>query len=366
MLLWLAAQPAVSAADPCRLESEAEVRRAHSLIAAHERIVRYCWFCEGAEPVPLRVRQLELRRSEPSHVEVVGWADDPPSRRRFPREALIQAERDGVGPLAAFLRRDVERQNAGNTGYAPGDPYLEQMKREQYAMYLRHARQDHDMRTGRELFVNGEPADPRLLYVPGGGERHRSLGHAVGCDMDRAPLTITYTPLDRDPGKEAPPTPFVADITGQCYDGACPREVWRAVRDVPLYGRPADDAQIVARIAAGEKLSPARTEAHVVGSRAVVTRDHDRFLENDVLYVLDSQAEGAYRVWHYGELRIIDATGIDLSRGWQSCREDSEGCWARGDSRPREIWWARVRHADGREGWVREPLESLDGVLRSD
>ena len=47
--------------------------------------------------------------------------------------------------------------------------------------------------------------------------------------------------------------------------------------------------------------------------------------------MLDSQAEGFFRVWHYGAVFVIDASGIRLGAGW-----------------------------------VKEPIRHLDGVLRSD
>lgn len=113
-------------------------------------------------------------------------------------------------------------------------------------------------------------------------------------------------------------------------------------------------------------LVPIRTESHVSGSRILVTRDNGRFFEGDVAYVLDSQAEGFYRVWHYGDVFVIDASGIRMRRGWDRCETVAAGCWAQGGAPPGEIWWSKVQRPDGRTGWIRQPIESIDGVLVSD
>ena len=367
MLFSVLLLSAAAGADPCRLETPEESRRVRSLVKPDTLIVRYCWYCDGREPFPLRVTRIELRRTEPEHVRVTAWADSPPSETRFPLEDLVLAERDGSGPLAAFVRQDVERSNSDTSGYlGPNDPYLLQEKRAQFAMQLRHIREDHEMRTWDELYINGAAADPRLLYVPAGGDRFHSVGHQVGCLMEEAPQSVAFRPVARNPARAAPPTPFIADVTGQCYDGACPRDVWRALGPVEFLAGPRADATRVGVLNPDEEVVPVRTEAHVVGSRIVALRDHERFFRDDIFYLLDSQAEGFFRIWHYGEVVVIDATGIDLGSGWSSCQREDQGCWARGEARPDVVWWAQVRRSSGEEGWVRDPIQHLDGVLRSD
>jgi len=363
LISWL---PAPAVADPCLMETSREVDLVRGLIQANTLIVYYCWYCESAEPLPLRVQSLEIRHTEPEQVQVIAWAENPPQKKLFPVAALVQAERSNTGPLAAFIRQDVERSNSDTSGYlGPNDPYLVQEKRAQVAMQLEHVRQDHEMRSWDELYVNNTPADPRLLYVAAGGNKFESVGHRVGCTMDDAPRSVTFRPVPRDPARAAPPEPFVADITGQCYDGACPQDVWRVIRQVKLLERPSDDANQVAALEPNEDLVPLRIESHVIGSRAIVTRDHEKFFKDDVVYVLDSQAEGLFRVWHYGDVFVIDATGIRLGSGWDLCESTEGGCWARG-ALPPTTWWAEVRRSNGTTGWVKNPIESLDGVLRSD
>lgn len=365
----LLAWSSLAAGDPCRLETPEAARRALRLVEPHALIVSYCWWCDSPTPLPLRVTRVGLERAEPDRVRVIEWSGPEPREREFPLAALVQAERHGRGPLAAFLRQDIERSTDTSGYLGPDDPYLVQEKRAQFSMRLQHVREDHDLRTWDELVVNGESVDPRLLYVPAspaGGPSFRSLGHAVGCSMGNAPPTVDFRPVVRDPSKAAPPRPFVADVTDQCYDGACPQPTWRALDATPLFTAASEDATRVGELASGEEVVPVETQVHVIGSRAVVLRDHDRFFEGDVFYLLDSQAEGFFRLWHYGDVFVLDASDVDTGAGWMPCREQPHGCWARAEGGALELWWARVRRGDGSEVWVRDPLRYLDGVLRSD
>lgn len=240
LVFLVACSLSTAKADPCRLETDAEVDTVRKLIQVGTTIVEDCWYCDPAEPLPLRVRQVEFRHIEPEQVRVIAWADEP-TEKLFPLLALEQAERDGTGALADFFRKDIEKQNSDTTGYlGPNDPYLVQEKEDQYAMSLRDVRQDHEMRTWDELYINGKPADPRLLYVPIGSSKYLSLGYQLDCLMDNAPQTVDFTPVERDPARAAPPDPFIADITGQCYDGACPQEIWRVIRSTPLLSEAGD------------------------------------------------------------------------------------------------------------------------------
>lgn len=357
--------PATLSADPCRLETGEEAERLQQLIRSGSLIVEYCWFCDSGEPLPLRVRTVELRHTAPEKVRVQSW-DEELSERYFALTALEQAERDGTGPLADFLQGTVDRDYSDTTGYlGPSDPYLLKEKKDRYAMLLRFVRQDYETQSWDELFINDHAADPRLLYVNTEGDRYRSVGVRVGCLMDNAPDQVVFRPLDRDPSLAAPPVPYVAVVTGQCYDGACPRDTWRTIDKTPLLAQAHDDARKIAVLEPGEQVVPVRTESHVIGSRLTAIRDHGKFFVDDIFYVLDSQAEGFHRVWHYGDVYIIDASDVDIAGRVDYCERDNS-CWASGDSYAAETWWAKVRRADGEEGWVKAPLRKLDGVLRSD
>ena len=112
----------------------------------------------------------------------------------------------------------------------------------------------------------------------------------------------------------------------------------------------------------GETVKPLKTLSHVTGARAIASKDHDHIFEGDVFYLLDSQAEGFYRFWHYGNVFIDDAGGVRIDGSWSYC-EQNNNCWANAKTRPTSIWWSKVKRQSGEIVWVREPLDSLSGVL---
>lgn len=342
-------------ADPCRLETPEAVAAVRSLIAPGTTIVRHCWYCREPVTEPLRVRELGFERHSSDQVVLAL------SGETFSVAALEQAEQDRTGPLAEALLARIEREYAEMDLAGSDDPDIEQEKRDRYRMFLRFAREDHEMRVWDELLINGDKADPRLLYVPVGGDNYTAVGAQTGCGMGDAPQRVTYQPIERDPSRERPPTPFVADVTGQCYDGSCPGDEWIVRAETSLYAAADNSEAQLGVLKPGESVAPLQVLSHVRPARGVAVEDHGRFFAGDVFYLLDSQAEGFYRFWHYGDLFVADA--LDVRIGQDAGCEPERGYWACVEGYPEETWWAEVRRADGRTGWVREPVRSLDGVL---
>jgi hypothetical protein len=241
------------------------------------------------------------------------------------------------------------------------DPYLVREKRSRYRMLLDFARQDYEMRVWDELLINDRPVDPAQLYYPVGNDMYRSLGIEVGCDIYRdAPPRVFYRPVARDPARIAPPEPYIADITRQCYDGSCPASEWTALSSMPCFDQAGGEQ--IGVIDTGTVVKPLKTLSYVSGARAVAHRDHDQIFEGDIFYLLDSQAEGYYRFWHYGNVFIDDAGGVRIggSRGY--C-EREQNCWADAEALPGSIWWSEVKLRNGETVWVRDPLQTFSGVL---
>lgn len=341
-------------ANGCRLRTPEAVELVRELITPGAIIVRHCWYCAGPAE-PLRIGTVAFEHHAPESVTLM------PTGQRFSASALELAEKNGSGPLAAALRDEIEREYTEQGLGDSNDPEIEKEKRSRYQMFLSFTRENHEMGTWDNLLLNGEPADPRLLYVPQGENRYASVGAKVGCDMSDAPLDLVYQPVERDPSTERPPVPYVADVTGQCYDGSCPQPVWTVRAEVVLYDDPGGKGEKTSVLMPGESVDPLEVRSYVQPARGTVTRDHGRFFAGDVFYLLDSQAEGFYRFWHYSDVFIADALDVSFETG-PECVE-SEEHWACVDDYPKATWWARVRSSDGRTGWVRNPLDMLDGVL---
>ncbi len=352
MALLLAATGARG--DPCRLRTADAADVVRGLIQPGMTVVEFCWYCADAEPVPLRIRSVDLRRHAP---DTVRFQD-----QSFPVAALEAAETGEGGPLAEAIRAEVERNYADVGGY-PNDPMIRREKRAQYEMFLDFVREDLDLVTWHQLTINGEPRDPRLLYMPVADDRYGSLGMEVDCPMGAdAPERVAWTPPDPSPENVRPPMPYVADVTGQCYDGSCPEDVWTVRARVSLHSQPGGEGRIIGELEAGETVTPLRVLEYVRGVPVRVLHDHGRFLAGDVFYLLDSQAEGFYRVWHYGEVLVTNVSDARLPWGFNPCERDDR-CWAEGDAMPEQLTWARVQRTHGTTGWVRDPITSIDGVL---
>ena len=112
----------------------------------------------------------------------------------------------------------------------------------------------------------------------------------------------------------------------------------------------------------GEIVISLKTLSHVTGARAVATEDHDHIFEGDVFYLLDSQAEGFFRFWHYGNVFIDQADGVRIEGLLNFCEQD-DSCWADAETRPVTVWWSKVKRRNGETVWIREPLQTLSGVL---
>ena len=179
-------------ADICRLETDEAVEITNKRLSGADMIVTVCGHCEKTDPVPLRIREIEFRHFAPATVSI------PFYEETFPVEALDEAERKGSGALATALRAKVEKEYADETGYLPNDPYLISEKRARYRLLLRFAREDYEMRVWDELWINGRPANPALVYYPVGNDEYHSLGIEVDCDIYQgAPERVTYKPVAR-------------------------------------------------------------------------------------------------------------------------------------------------------------------------
>lgn len=324
----------------CTLTAQlaAQVRE---LVSPGMTLVYYCKPCgeTGVGPHPLRVREVALAPSGPSEYYLDG--------KRFSREDVKQAKDRRTGPLAEYLKRQ------GSDEDWMMDAVIKSLE-------STDAQRDHD------LGINGEHMYADYLYLPEGKDRYGNLARRLNCAATE-PRTLSYTAPKREPGRERPPEPFVADVTGRCYDGTCPGKEWTSRAAIPVRDRPGDGGRVIARLEPREKVTPRQSLVHVVGVPAKVVWDHRRFLAGDTFYVLDSQGEGYYRVWHYGEVLVEDLGYTSLysplnGKSAERCQPASKQCWAEFGKHPGEVAWSLVQRATGEEGWVRADPELLDGL----
>ena len=217
------------------------------------------------------------------------------------------------------------------------------------------------MRTWDELSINAEKTNAAFLFYPVGENRYRSLGAELRCEtVENLPLEVTFTPVNRDPALESPPSTYIADVTEQCYDGSCPRDEWVVFRATDYFDAP--EGAVRGTLPVDELLKPLQTLSHVKGGRALAREDHGRIFEGDAFYLLDSLGEGFYRFWHYGEVSVADASHIRSPEGWNYC--DRKGtCWAVLEEHPESTWWSKVSRGNGEVVWVKDPITSISGVL---
>jgi hypothetical protein len=310
----------------------------HDLIRPGAMLVHYCPPCgdSGFGPYPLRVREVTLTPSGPDGY----WLDG----QRYSAEDVRQAKENRTGALVDYLRR-----------HGPVDDWI--IDATVKSLDVARARRDHDLR------INGEPIAADYVYLPMGGDLYENLAVRLRCAPDVRPTSLRYTLLPRDRTKEAAIPPFIVDVTGECHEGSCPGKIWQAIGEVRLFDKPGSDAREIAKLGAGEQVTAIRTLAYVTAVPAKVVWDHHQFFAGDMFYVLDSQGEGHYRVWHYGELVIEDLSATSLLVAASGrCPLPSGECWAEFADYPRQQQWTQVQRANGDEGWVLVEPESFDAI----
>ncbi|MCI3135299.1 hypothetical protein [Phenylobacterium aquaticum] len=135
---------------------------------------------------------------------------------------------------------------------------------------------------------------------------------------------------------------------------ACPFEgcsfatYWRATARAALYAAPGT-ASARAWIAPGEEVRALSSEYWLTPVRGVVRAATGRFRKGETVWRLEPQGEGVATLWRRGELDWIDSD------------EAKAVAWDRlPKSAPPDVWWVRVRRANGAEGWLRDPTRSFE------
>ncbi len=51
-----------------------------------------------------------------------------------------------------------------------------------------------------------------------------------------------------------------------------------------------------------------------------------------------------------------------MGKSWNYC-EQKNNCWAESETQPASVWWSKVKRQNGEVIWIREPIQTLSGVL---
>jgi hypothetical protein len=150
------------------------------------------------------------------------------------------------------------------------------------------------------------------------------------------------------------------------YDwGACPYErcsygTWTAYRAVTVYDTWKPERRPIAQIAEGEKVT-GLSGAVVTFQPGVIHMDRDlpeqHLQRGDTLLTYAYRGEGFSAVWFQGKYHPdFDATWAKLPDG-TGCSEAY--CAATYVDLGRKSWWAEVKLASGRTGWVEMDLSQF-------
>jgi hypothetical protein len=140
------------------------------------------------------------------------------------------------------------------------------------------------------------------------------------------------TPQHQPTKEQAPPSPYIDK--GACPFECCTYREWTAKEAIDLVDQP-NGKRVVGQLHKGEKVQGVTGEVHSIPLRVVALNDDPdaKVKAGDVIYVLHYLGEGAWQVWHKGELVVIE-------------NFSDKGPF------PRATWWVQIKTASGVVGWA--------------
>lgn len=202
--------------------------------------------------------------------------------------------------------------------------------------------------------------------------------HVVSRALAALAMILALCACAQTAPSDAPPMEngvYVAQ--GICFgEGGCPWKHWRAHQPVDVRERLDTASPVIATVAPGEWVEAVEGQLRMVPKRGVVRTAHDaqpmevngrtvtpRLEVGDAVYLLQSEGEGDFVIWHQGAFKFWH---------WpEDPEQEARIAWDPPAPAPEATsstlgWWVRVKLANGRSGWVKEPSFECMGPLAGD
>lgn len=161
---------------------------------------------------------------------------------------------------------------------------------------------------------------------------------------------------------DAPPTENGVYIAhGVCFgEGGCFKH-WRAYEPVQVHEQLDPASPVIATVAPDEWVEAIDGQLRLVPLRGVVktATKNPPLAVGDVVYMLESEGEGFYVLWHKGKT---------VNHDWAEGDQNEPITWDK-ERAPAPAgaivgWWVQLKLANGKLGWVNDPRFECMGPLQ--
>jgi hypothetical protein len=181
----------------------------------------------------------------------------------------------------------------------------------------------------------------------------------------KSPAKSTKAAVKRAPKLELP-----VELEGGCGIECCKYGPWHSTAPVMAFAAARPNARVAFRIDSGETIRGLRGLIYTTKPGIVIMRRPDTIFvsrgtrrielalgDRDTLYSVDVAGEATDAYWWYRGKTYHTTNELNLFAVHEPKDEESYEVI----SVPKQQWWTRVRNAQGKTGWVLNPV-SFDGI----